>query len=151
MITFTEAEDEVFGRFYSVLSAQATGVIGYVPEVRWHNVEVADKPDSDKFYIVAEFISSSSYQAAFADCVLGPGQRLYATEGLARFLINAPKSVGGSGRLAVRLAEIIQNGFRGHSTPGGVWFRNERIHTSFPENQFYIVPVVVEFYFQEVR
>lgn len=150
MTTHTGAKDETYGVFLTELQLSAGAIVGYVPEVRWHGVEEQGKPDKAKFYIRANFETMDSKQMAFADCSEPGSTRIWQSEGLATFSIYSPKIVADADRKADLLAEELRNAFRAPRLNSEVWFRNQRIHPTYPEDQFQRTTLTVEFYFTEV-
>lgn len=147
-MTHTEAQDQTYKVFLDALTAEATGIIGYIPEVRWKNVPKPGLPDITKFYIRAEFIVASAQQSAFGASIVG-SRRLYANEGVAMFAIHTPQSVASGDRKAKLLAEKLKTAFRRPVPDCHVWFRRQRIQDTYPEDQFLRTNLLVDFYFTE--
>jgi len=148
--TFTEARDEINSLFFAKWKAETAAIVGYVPEVLWHNVQSRDIPNSSKYWARVSQQAVLESQTTLSTCEGKPGQKRYTADGLVFVQIFAPKQLGNSAQFAGKLAEVARNAFRGKSTPGKVWFRNARIIDIEPEDQFYRFNVVAEFQYDEL-
>lgn len=150
MIDFIGAKDETYGVFFQALKLAAPSIIGYIPDVRWHNIEKPPKPPIDKFYFRAKFESIKPRQSGFADCTVPSAGRLYEDNGLATFSLYAPRPDATADRKSDLLLVEIRKAFRAFRMDSDVWFRNQRIHPTYPEDQFLRTILTVEFTFTEV-
>jgi hypothetical protein len=50
-----------------------------------------------------------------------------------------------------RICQAFRDGFRGYTSPGGVWFRNHRIENVGISGSFYRSDVVIDFEYSERR
>lgn len=150
MINFVGAKDETYGVFFQALKAASPAILGYEPDVRWHNVEKPPKPPIDKFYFRAKFETIKAAQAGFTDCSEASASRLYEERGMASFSLYAPRTDATSDRKSDLLLIEIRKAFRAPRLQSSVWFRNQRIHPTYPEDQFLRTILTVEFYFTEV-
>lgn len=124
-------------------------VIGYVPEIRFQNVEKDTKPASDKFWLRVEINTLIAEQKALAQCVQKNGQRLYTAAGLVKAELYIPKA-NGKYEKGELWAMAIRNAFLGVTTEHGVWFRNSAIRELPIEAEFYRINVVSEFEYSEI-
>ena len=149
MITRAEAKREAFKLFYDTLTAEAPAIVGIVPPVRWEYMEDHVEPHVDAFYIRAMFETVITNLVALRTC--STGSRMYATEGVVTFKIYGPRFKPDTTRLSEELAAKIQIAFDSRRTGSQVWFRNGRIDSTYPEDQFLRTVFTTEFYFTEVR
>lgn len=145
--TYEEAKDEIYSQFFAAWVAGSAAIVGYVPEVRWQNLEEATKPDQSKYWARVSTQSVDEPQANLgADA---EGKRRYTGLGLVFVQIFVPKTEGNDYKGA-KLAELARNAYRGKKTTGGVWFRNVRINNLEPEELFYRFNVVAEYEYDEI-
>lgn len=149
MPTYVEAIDDMFARVKAANDSSSEAIIGYVPEIRWRDLELPDKP-GEKFWMRVNLQTVIDGQATLSTDEGLPGQRRYDTQGNIIIQLFAPKSVAGSGRKLDQLGELMRNTFRGAKTANGVWFRNSRIQDGIPaEDLYYRSNVISEFIFSE--
>jgi len=149
-VGYSEARNQMFALFKAAWDAGSAAIVGYVPEVRWQDNELADKPQSGKHWCRASTQSVIERQATLSDCVGEPGKKRYESAGLVFVQLFAPKSVANASEKAQQLAVIARNAFRGKSTAGGIWFYNVRINNLAAENLFYRFNVVAEYEYDEI-
>lgn len=149
-VTYTEAIDDIDAIFWNQWKTLSAGVVGYVPNVQWHNVEQQAKIDGSKFWCRVSTQNVNEEQASLSTCVGAPIQKRYTAYGLVFIQLFCPKSNSKSAELGRELAQIARNAFRGRSTPGRVWFRNARINELVEEDLFYRYNVVAEYEYDDL-
>ena len=149
--TYSNAIDEINAAFWQDWnSAKSSSVVGYVPDIRWQNVEEASTPDGSKFWGRVSTQTVFEEQTTLSTCEGAPGQKRYTSSGLVFVQIFCPKSNAQANEFGKKLSEVARSSFRGKSTPGNVWFRNVRINELPPEDLFYRFNVVAEFEYDEL-
>jgi len=150
-VAYDEGLDEIFALFSAAWLANTFAIVGYVPDVRWPDVEEPAKPPSDKFWARVSTTTLTEEQCTLCGCVEQPGLRRYEIAGLVFVQIFCPKQLATASELGKKLAMIARGAFRGKQTePGRIWFRNTRINPLPPEALFYRYNVVSEFEFDEI-
>lgn len=153
-VRYDEARDEMFALFKAAWDANATALVGYIPEVRWQGREIATpnagKPDNSKFWARVSIQSVLEQQATLSNCVVEPGKKKYESSGLIFVQLFGPKSRATAYDDLQKLAIVARDAYRSKVTPGQVWFRNVRINTLQPEELFYRLNVVGEYEFDEI-
>lgn len=150
MITYTQAGDEINTQFLTAWNAHSSAIVGYVPEIRWQNVQNRPLPDGSKFWVRVSKDTVFEQQATLSVCEGLPGQRKYTANGLVFVQLFMPKSNHQAFELGQQLAVIARNAFRGKSTPGNIWFRNVRINEVQPEELYFRINVISQFEYDEL-
>ncbi len=146
--TYSNAIDEINAVFWQDWnSAKTSSVVGYVPDIRWQNVEEPSIPDGSKFWGRVSTQTVFEEQTSLAG---NESKKRYTSSGLVFVQIFCPKSNAQANEFGKKLAEVARNSFRGKSTPSKVWFRNARINELSPEDLFYRFNVVAEFEYDEL-
>ena len=150
-VAYDEGLDEIFALFSAAWLANTPAIVGYMPDVRWPNIEEPAKPPSDKFWARVSNKTVLEEQCSMSACVEQPGLRRYEISGLVFVQIFCPKQLATASELGKKLAIIARNAFRGKQTePGRVWFRNTTINELPPEALFYRYNVVSEYEFDDI-
>jgi hypothetical protein len=152
MITdYTAAIDEISGFFYQDWnSVKTSAIVGYVPEIRWQNIELPSVPDASKFWCRFSTQSVFEEQTTLSNCAGEPGKKRFTLSGLVFIQLFCPKSNARANELGQKLAEVAKKTFRGKATENKIWFRNVRINDLEPENLYYRFNVVAEFEYDEM-
>jgi hypothetical protein len=150
MITYHQADDEINATFLTAWNAESGAIVGYVPEIRWQNVQRREIPDGSKFWVRISKDTVYERQATLSTCEGIPGQRKYTANGLVFVQLFCPKSNAQAFELGQQLAIIARNSFRGKTTPGNIWFRNVRINELQPDELFYRLNIIAEFEYDEL-
>lgn len=150
-MNYVEAKDEAYSVFFEALKVASPGIIGYVPEVRWDDLEEPSKPEIDKYHIRTNFEEIVSPQSAFVQCLDANAKRLYASEGIATFVINAPSSPPDSKRNSELLGKELRKAFRAPRMNSDLWFRNPKLSSSYKMDHFLRTMLIVEYYHTEVE
>lgn len=150
MITYNQANDEINATFLAAWNAGTSAIVGYVPEIRWQNVQNRALPDGSKFWVRVSKDTVFERQATLSVCEGSPGQRKYTASGLVFVQLFMPKSNAQAYELGQQLAVVARNAFRGKTTPGNIWFRNVRINEINPEELYYRINVIAEFEYDEI-
>lgn len=119
-MTFEEARDAIQAQFHSAWLAQATTVVGYVPEVRWPDArEKADLPQN-KFWARLTINVVTAVQSTLAP----PGERKFTSNGIVTVQLFGPAARPSAGKELRALGNIALTAYRGISVSDGVWYRN---------------------------
>lgn len=81
----------------------------------------------------------------------GVGRRQFTRTGHVFVQCFVPLGIGNPLTIALRLGRIALNAYEGHSSPGGIWFRNCRINEVGPADGRYQVNAVIQFTYDEVK
>lgn len=146
MIVFDAVNDEINLFFYNAWKLNTPAIVGYIPEVRWQNVQYVGIPDSTKFW--ARLTKNTVLEAQHT---LSPGFKKWTAQGLIFVQLFCPKSVSLSFELGQQLAVVARDAFRGKSTDGCIWFRNSTITELDAEELYYRLNVVSEFTYDELK
>lgn len=142
---YIEAVDQMFELFKTDWDANTTSIVGYVPEVRWPNVEEPEIPPKDLYWARVNQMTVSESQLAFCETV----EKVYNPMGLIIVQLFCPKSNTESSTKGRELSMIVKKAYRGKKTAGGVWFRNVRIEEMKVEMNFYRFNIVAEYEYNE--
>ena len=149
--TYPEATDAIMGMFYEEWTANTTAIVGYVPEVRWQNVEEPGTPDSSKYFARITMQPVDEYQSTFRN---GENGQRYTAQGLIFVQLFAPKSESQAAEELRNLAQMVKAIFRGHTDADNIWFRRSRINEVAPNTtdneKFYQTNVVAEYRYDEI-
>lgn len=145
MIVYSQVNDEINALFLNAWNAETTAIVGYVPEIRWQNVQQRPIPDGSKFWVRVSKDTVFEQQRT-----LSPGFRKYEATGLIFVQLFCPKSNHQAFELGQQLAVVARNAFRGKSTENCIWFRNVRINEIPPEELFYRINIIAEFEYDEL-
>jgi len=147
---YPQAADEINAVAYQAIKTGAAAIVGYVPDVRFANIEKPGTPDGSKFWLRVSMQTVDEAQTTLANQVTGPDKKRFTANGLIFVQIFCPKSVSNSDQLGKQLAELVKNAYRGKSTSGCVWFSHTRIQEKPPEAQFWNYNVVSEFEYDTI-
>ena len=145
MIEYEDAVSEMFAQFNNKWESEASGIVGYTPDVRWPGVSEGDVP-VNKFWCRVSQQTVDEYQTGLSN---GENNR-YTTIGLIFVQLFCPRTVDSSYWNGRKLAKIARNAFRGHTTENKVWFRNARINELDPENAFYRFNIIAEYEYDQI-
>lgn len=79
----------------------------------------------------------------------GKGNRMFQRRGNLQIEVSAPVGKGLSE--SYQLAKVLTDAIEGHTTPGGIWFRNVRINERGSDGTYTTVAVFAEFVYDEVK
>lgn len=150
MINYADAMDEIRQTFVDKWEAESASIVGYIPEVRYANLEKKETSDGSKYWVRVSVQTASEEQSTLSNCEGLPGQKRFTNFGIAIIQIFCPKSDVRSNELGEKLAMLSRNAYRGKATKGRVWFRNTRIQELAPEELFYRFNVVTEYEYDEL-
>jgi hypothetical protein len=149
---YLQAKSETYGAFYNALVSLATPIMGYIPEVRWSGIEVASKPQVDKYYITASFQELESEQRAFTQCEpSSPSGKLFISLGLATFTIHGPSFQANAKEKSEELAKALRKQLRLPRPDSDLWLRNPKIGDTYQMDNFLRTVITVEFHYTEVE
>lgn len=132
----TTARDEMFARVKEIVDAMDSSIR---PLMTWEDVSGTGPSDLSPW--VNTFMQSFSGSQS---SLTGPeSKKRWTTEGL--LVMQVRTKVGEGSQLSDLISSTIRSGFRGHSTPGGAWFRNPRKQLIGAEGGWNRVDVLVDF------
>lgn len=138
---YDEAEDEIYGVFYSAIEGTALENNCALP-----NRGRTQSKGSKKPWVYASVNFVSGEQAAFET----GGVKLYNRSGLFMARVHAPASKDGS-TVALELATVISNAFEAVTANNVVWYSNVRLNNIGVDGGYYVVNVLADFFFQQVK
>lgn len=151
MTTYDQSTDDIFGVVNTTVTNGAPGIVGYVPEMRWQNVEEPATPPVDQLWLRTSLQTVINEQATLSTDEGTAGQKRYDIQGLVFVQIFLPRSVATSGADGRKVGEMLVNAFRGTRTTNGVWFRNARVQELAPEDSYFRFNVVSEFHYSDIQ
>lgn len=149
-IDYVDAQDEMYALLLAAWNANTPAIVGYVPELRYQNVEIPTKPDSSKYWARLSIQTVTEGQTTLSSSVVSDGHSRYTTNGLIFVQIFAPLSDSLCGRNGQLISQVAKKAFRGHTTSGKVWFRNGRIQELPNDSQSVRFNVVTEYQYDEL-
>lgn len=139
-MTYTEAQDELFGIVQAKVSSLAY--------VAWPRVPAASNPDKTTLWARVSMQTVTDSQSSLAG---SNGVRRFETVGLLYVQLFAPRNIGGSSEEALTLAKTIRDEFRKASPSGLISFKDQKI-VELPEtDQNYPINVSVTFTYQTTQ
>lgn len=141
--SITEARDDILDVFKTAWDAGTTAIVGSVPEVRYHIVEVADTPPEDSYWAWVAVEHVDGGHAAI-------GTVLFEHEGIFTVQLYGPSTNEGLANVDA-LVDLVLVAFEGKCSDNGVWFRNARVNEVGPERGFFQVNVLVDFVYTLTR
>jgi len=147
MVNFVDARSEICAGFDAFWQANAGGIVGYIPEIRFPRIVYKDPVNPSVHWGRLSLQTVMATQAAF--CAYGSGKK-YQEDGLVFLQLFAPKSEVEAAEQQDRFAQIARSAFRGKSLPGKVWFRNARINDLDGEDEMLRLNVVAEYEYNEI-
>lgn len=147
MVDFVDARSEICAGFDAFWQTNASGIVGYVPQIRFPRIVYVDPIDPSVHWGQMSIQSVAASQRAF--CAYGSGKK-YQEDGLVFVQLFAPRSEVEAAEEQDRFAQIARAAFRGKSLPGKIWFRNARINDLDPEDEMLRLNVVAEYEYNEI-
>ena len=142
-ITYIAAIDEIFDEFLVYWNANVASVsLGYLPEIRWQNVESKSLIDTTKHYLRISHTTIIERQVS-----LKGTKKLYDTKGFIKIQFYFSKATLDKGDDRA-LTTIVRDAFRKASS-SNVWYRNSRILPLPPEEDFYRADVISDYTYSE--
>ena len=148
MVDYVEATNEICKRFDEYWQANAAGIVGYVPEVRFPRIVYPTPINPAVHWARLSIQSVMAQQSAF--CGYGNGAKKYEESGLVFVQLFGPRNEVEAAEQQDKFAQIARAAFRGISLPGKVWFRNARINNVGDEDQMIRLNVVADYYYNEI-
>lgn len=145
-ITYDQAVDEMFALFLAKWQAEATGIVGYIPEVRWQGVEEQDPAELTKFWCRIMQTTVHESQRTFRNGEFG---KTFTNYGFITIQLFCPKTESQAMTLGRKLAIIARDAFRGKTTLGGVVFTNARILELPSEERYVKFNIIADYEFVE--
>ncbi|MES2180720.1 MAG: hypothetical protein V4493_01300 [Pseudomonadota bacterium] len=145
IISYSNARDEIFKQFGTVLSAVST-LLTYTPEIIYQGVETGAKMPTDKLWMrVSQQTITEEQAGPKADAV-----RRYTSDGLVFVQLFIAKTKVENYAIGTQVAQLVKTAFRGKQTTGCIWFRNVRIQELPSEDAWYRLNVVSEYQYDEI-
>lgn len=135
--SIAQARDDILTVFRDAWNANTAAIVGSVPEVRYHEAEVAEVPPSDEYWCLAAVTHVDGGAAAL-------GNRIFEHAGLFTAQIYGLKEDQGNQKLDA-LVKVVLDAFEGQYSANGVWFRNVRVNEEGPVRNWFQVNVIAEF------
>lgn len=144
--TRIQAHDDIRRLITDAVSAGATAIVGYIPEIRYERVRKPNEgvPDASKHWLRIGCHDDDSPQTAFVGQTPGPTSKQFTTFGVTIVELYAPMSRVTGAREQDTLAQLVQSALRNVETPNGVWFRNATIKNVQDDEKSYRLNVTVE-------
>lgn len=150
-LTFSEARDAMFSRFYTDWQALAPAQNdGTLPAVDWQGDDEGFAPDNSQPWARAVILHGPSSQDVLGAAGAG---RSFERNGSVVIQIFAPLSRGQGLTQAEALAIIAQNAFEGKTAGAGgcIWFRNVSINEVGPDGGWFQINVNADFLYPETK
>lgn len=145
MIGYSDGVNEIRAKIYDAWRADSVAIVGYVPEMRFADIELAETPDKSKYWARLSVLPNQDEQATLSTAHSIPGKRRYVERGFIVLQVFGPRLGTNADYLLGKLCELVQNTLRGGTTPGGIWFRNVGIRPLTPEDLFLRRNVMCEY------
>lgn len=144
--TRLQAHDDIRTLITDAVTAGATAIVGYVPEMRFDRVRIPGQnvPDASKHWLRISCHDDDSPQTAFVGETPGASSKQFTTNGMTIVELYAPMSRITGAREQDTLAQLVQSALRNVETPNGVWFRNPTIRNVQDDGKSYRLNVTVE-------
>ena len=147
-LTYDEASKEMFDPLRALVKGELKTLLGYEMEMRWPFIPEPKTPKTDVWMRVSRQ-NVIEGQATFSECVGGPGQKRYTTDGLLIIQLFAP--VTGQATILTKVGPIIRNLYRTLPNNFGLMYRNVRVDQNIPpEDKYYRLNVVAETEYDEI-
>jgi hypothetical protein len=147
MIEYTTALNQIFKVFDDAWTANAPGIVGYVPHILWYGSEEQNLPDRTKYWARVSHKILSTVQTSFRNGDIG--QR-YTNRGMLSIQIFCPFTVSKGITKGRNLASLARNAYTNKETEGGVWFRGGKIVEGRIDKDWVPLTVLVETQFDEL-
>lgn len=147
---YKTALNEMLTVFNTAWQAGAAAIVGYIPQVRWPDVEEPALPGASKYWarVSIQVVQEGEIALGRDD----QGKQRYGSAGLIGVQVFGPMTgdplVGDRLR---SLAILARDSFGGQVTASGVWFTNARIQPLVPDGDFARCNAVAEYQYQEYR
>lgn len=136
-LTFAEARDEIYTVFKTAWDP--TGYSVFYEDV------AKDRDTRNTPWAVLTLRHATGFQATLSM----PGTRVFRREGILTVQVFTP--VGKGLQDYYGLAKVVVDAYEGHSTPGGVWFRDTRIAEVGRDGKFFQSNVLTNFQYDEIK
>lgn len=143
-MTYTEAQDEIFGVALTVITA-ADAI--KQANIFWPGMPQPDDPPVDDYWARSSYQVVDGAQTSLARL---NGQSRYQDTGLLTFQIMAPISVIGSNEDAKLLAQSIVAAYRRPSPTGVITFLNPYMREATATPTHYVISVFVSFQYDNI-
>lgn len=139
--TYIDAEDEI----YTVFKA-AWDTTGYANNVAYPNRAFKQRKGTKQPWVQVAATFVTGGQASFET----GGVKLFDRSGLFTARVHAPANKDGS-TVALQLATIISDAFEAVSANNVVWYSNVRVNNIGIDGSYYVVNVIADFFYQQVK
>lgn len=137
-LTFAQARDEILTLFKTAWDA--TGHEAFYEDVK----KQRDNTQDPWAWVILRHATGG--QTALNG---NAGERMFSRLGFVQ--VSVYTAIGGGLQDSYDLAKVVADAYEGASTSGGVWFRNVRINEIGRDGEFFIVNVIVDFEYDEVK
>lgn len=153
MPTYEEAIDLIYATFKDAWDANASGVVGYVPEVRYEGVP-EDDSDGKRHAPTSKYWARLSVRNALEDNAgvgraSANGARLYQTVGTLSIEIYGPKQDNAAITKLRRLAMFTRSAYRGIASGDEVWYYEATIRERPSEERWHRIDVTAVYNYME--
>lgn len=148
MVDFVTARTTICDAFAAHWQLNASGIVGYTPEVRMPRVANNNPIDPSVHWGRFSLQTVTSNLAAHGS--IKGGKKKYEESGLVFLQLFGPVSRITAAEEQDQFAQIARDAFRGVSLPGKVWFRNARINDLPDEDSMLRLNVVAEYEYNEI-
>lgn len=149
--SYAEARDQMFALVTAAWNAEAAGIAGYVPELRYFGTPNPTPPDATKHWAQVGTRNAVREHSAFVGMDPGPTLRQHTTFGVLTFAINSPLSAMQGYGEGLELCEAIQSALTNAQTAGGVFFRNVTTKELAADGKSYRFTVTAEYQFDSTN
>ena len=152
-MTYEEAIDAMFKTFADAWNADASAIVGYLPDVRYEGVP--DDEDDDKRhakqskYWARLTVRNAVERQATLGTPHGPGTHEYESFGTVSVQLFLPKKDGRALVVGRRLGMLARNAFRGVASGDEVWYTDATLRERNPEDRWYRIDVTATYRFTE--
>lgn len=143
--TYDEAYSEAAARFEQIWNAQAGGVTGSVPTIRYWGAESGQIPTGHFCRFSMQPVDEN--QSTFRNREF---ETRYTSEGLIFIQLFAPRKDDQGAEHLRLLAQIAKSAFRGTSLGCGIWFRRVRANILEPEHNYFRTNVIANYIYDDI-
>ena len=137
-LSFSSAVDEILTLFKTAWDT--TGYDAYYESVR-------DQRQTDTSPWASVMLRHiAGYQSTLSSSL---GSRMFTREGVLTVRIYVHQGEGL--QTAYGLAKVVADAYEGGRTDGGAWFRNVRLNEEGRDGEFYLVSVLIDFQYDEIK
>lgn len=147
--SYSEAEAEIFTAINTSWSSGTTAIVGYIPTIKWPDVDLGSHPDLSKFYLEPWIETISNNQSTLTHFVGNSPKIRYTCVGIVNCIIYAPKGLLESSTKLKLLSQLVQNSIQKGTT--NVIIKNCKITKLFPTDGISKYGVFAQFEFDSIN